>query len=80
MSKTLTIILLAATLQLTSCCMKHKEISTSEGPLRLTVEEVLEAPDGDRIIVYFPIGVEEPVVIQSNETGGWVAAGKVPPP
>lgn len=77
MSKIFAVLVVA--LFLTGCCFKQQQPPATDAPLRLTTEEVIEAPDGNRIVVYFPLGVEEPVVIQSNETGGWVAAGKVPP-
>lgn len=58
------------------CCAKQTAPIT-DTPLRLTTEEVLQAEDGDRIIVYYPQGVERPVVFKSVETGGWVSSAKV---
>lgn len=63
-------------LLLSGCFAKQPQVVV-DTPLRLTKEEIIESSDGDRIIIYYPIGVEKPVVIQSEETGGWIISAKV---
>jgi len=77
MKRTFQIIIVVVGCFLTGCFARQHEPTLIQAPLRLTQEEVLEVEDGNRIIVYFPNGVERPVVFKSVETGGWVVSGKV---
>jgi len=75
MKKRILILIVLVGLFVVGCCSKQP--LQVDAPLRLTREEVLRVEDGDRIVIYFPHGVERPVVFKSVETDGWVVSGKV---
>lgn len=66
----------------TGCFYLHPEAPPEppvieKAPLRLTTEEILQADDGDRIIVAFPQNVRKPIVVFDETTNQWVVSAKV---
>jgi hypothetical protein len=68
------IILFTMALFLSGCSCKSSGIDLGTSEFRLTSETVIDSEEGPRILVAFPRGWQEPVIVFDEETGQWVSA------